>query len=72
MKLWGRAKDTNQYKFICDFYDDRQFYFMCDSLDKTKYSEVMITDDSGTRCLFYYEFKDFTPYFKKYKIKKRN
>lgn len=72
MKLWGRNRSTKKYDLLNVFYDDRQFYFMCDSVDKNLYNEVMITDDSGTRCLFYYEFKDFTPYFEKEKQKKRS
>lgn len=72
MKLWGKNKENKKYDLLNIFYDERQLYYMCDTVDSNFYSEVMITDDSGTRCLLYYEFKDFTPYFKKYKIKKRS
>lgn len=70
--LKAKNKETKKWDLLNIFYDDRQFNFMCDSVDKTLYSEVMITDETETRCLFYYEFKDFTPYFEKEKTKKRS
>lgn len=70
--LTAKNRESTKWDDLCVFYDENQFHYMCDSVDKNIYSEVMITDDSGTRCLFYYGFKDFTPYFKKHKIKKRS
>ena len=65
-KLWARSRKTTKYEWLNDFWDKRQFHFECDTVDKDKYSEVMITDESGKHCLFHYEFKDYTPYFEKY------
>lgn len=73
MKLWGRNKITKKYDLLNTFYDERQIYYMSDTVDISKYYEIMITDDSGTHCLFYCEIKDYTPYVEKHgKIKTRD
>ncbi len=70
--LTAKNRESTKWDNLCVFYDERQFHYMCDTVDKNIYSEVMITDETGKRCLFYYEFPDYTPYFIKYKTKKRN
>ena len=74
-RLCAKNRKTTKWDELGVFYDERQFHYMCDTVDKEKYSGVMITDESCKHCLFHYDFPDYTPYFEKYgkvRVKKNN
>lgn len=65
-EIWARERETNKDIRMGFFWDERQFDFEIDKIDRKKYKEVMIMNEEF-RCVKFVEFKDFTPYFEKYK-----
>ncbi len=46
-ELKGRNRTTKRYDKLKTFEDKKQFHYMLDQVDKSKYSEAMILNDSG-------------------------
>ena len=69
LEVWARSRETKQYEKLKDFYDYNNIDFEMDQVDSNLYSEVMIISEH--HLIKHKEFKDYTPYFKKYKKSKR-
>lgn len=73
-KLSAKNKETKKNVTLQWFDDENMFDTMLDTVDSEIYQDAMILEMTGIFpvCRKYKEFKDYTPYFEKYKkVRKR-